>query len=214
MDYKQANSLLLALLLWNPFMLLLLTRSIAATFVTVFIVLVIAYFVSRSKSLYLKAWAFNLCAIVSISLHAEVLFRSFLSDVNIPNLYEIHGKYYFNKPFLNKEFRTSEYMSTYKTNCQGYRMAELSNAYDTLKACDWLFVGDSFTQGAQIDYDELFTTRLFSSFPNKIIVNAGISGAGLYDELNYFKDKGKELQPKVVFLQIGVFNDFFNPSLT
>lgn len=210
MDYKQANSLLLALLLWNPFMLLLLTRSIAATFVTVFIVLVIAYFVSRSKSLYLKAWAFNLCAIVSISLHAEVLFRSFLSDVNIPNLYEIHGKYYFNKPFLNKEFRTSEYMSTYKTNCQGYRMAELSNAYDTLKACDWLFVGDSFTQGAQIDYDELFTTRLFSSFPNKIIVNAGISGAGLYDELNYFKDKGKELQPKVVFLQIGVFNDFFN----
>ena len=32
----------------------------------------------------------------------------------------------------------------------------------------------------------------------------------LYDELNYFKDKGKKLSPKVVFLQIGAFNDFMN----
>lgn len=210
MNYKQTNCLLLTLLLWNPLMLLLLTRSWIASTVTISIILISAYLISNSKSLYLKVWAFNLCAITSIGFHTELLFREFLADKNIPNLYNIHGKYYFNKPFLDREFHTNEYVSTYKTNCQGYRMDNLTNAYDTVKACDWLFIGDSFTQGAQVNYSDLYTTLLFRNFPNKTIVNAGISGAGLYDELNYFKDKGKELRPKVVFLQIGVFNDFFN----
>lgn len=170
----------------------------------------ISYMVSISESLRVKVWAFNLCALLSIAFHSELLFREFLSDKDVPNLYELHDKYYFNKPFLDKEFRTNEYVSSYKTNCQGYRIDELSNAYDSIKTCDWLFIGDSFTQGAQVNYDDLYTTQLFRKFPDKIIVNAGISGAGLYDELNYFKDKGKDLKPKVVFLQIGVFNDFFN----
>lgn len=210
MKSKQTICILLTLLLWNPLLLLLLTRSWITTLVATILVFSIAFLVSRNESLRLKAWAFNLCALSSIALHAELLFREFLSDKNIPNLYEIHGKYYFNKPFLDREFRTNEYISHYKTNCQGYRMDETSNANDTLMQCDWLFVGDSFTQGAQVNYNELYTSLLFSHFPSKVIVNAGISGAGLYDELNFFRDKGKHLSPKVVFLQIGVFNDFFN----
>lgn len=188
----------------------MLSKSWVATLVITALLVFVALFVSKSKCLRLKVWAFNLCAISSIALHSELLFREFNSGRNIPNLYELHGNYYFNKPYLQKEFRTNEYVSSYKTNCQGYRMDDLSNADDTIKNCDWLFIGDSFTQGAQVNYSELFTTRLFSSFPNKIIVNGGISGAGLYDELNFFRDKGKQLSPNVVFLQIGVFNDFFN----
>lgn len=207
---KQANCVLLALLMWNPLMLLLLTKSWGITAVITIAVIAISYMVSISESLRVKVWAFNLCALSSIAFHSELLFREFLSDKDVPNLYELHDKYYFNKPFLDKEFRTNEYVSSYKTNCQGYRIDELSNAYDSIKTCDWLFIGDSFTQGAQVNYDDLYTTQLFRKFPDKIIVNAGISGAGLYDELNYFKDKGKDLKPKVVFLQIGVFNDFFN----
>lgn len=210
MTGNRLNILLWTLLLLNPLVLLLLSRSIGLTAVLVAVALTAGYLLSRSNSLRLKVWAFNLCAILSICLHGELLFREFLSDKNIPNLYELHGKYYFNKPYLDREFRTNEYVSTYKTNCQGYRMDDLSNVNDTLKTCDWLFIGDSFTQGAQVNYNELYTTHLYNAFPNKIIVNAGISGAGLYDELNYFRDKGKELKPKVVFLQIGVFNDFFN----
>lgn len=207
---KQTNCVLLALLLWNPLMLLLLTKSWSITAIITIAVIVISYMVSTSESLRVKVWAFNLCALSSIAFHSELLFREFLSDKDVPNLYELHGKYYFNKPFLDKEFRTNEYVSTYKTNCQGYRIDYLSNAYDTIRKCDWLFIGDSFTQGAQVNYKDLYTTQLFRKFPDKTIVNAGISGAGLYDELNYFKDKGKRLSPKVVFLQIGVFNDFFN----
>lgn len=207
---KQTNCVLLALLMWNPLMLLLLTKSWGITAIITIVVIVISFMVSTSGSLRVKVWAFNLCALSSIAFHSELLFREFLSDKNVPNLYELHGKYYFNKPFLDKEFRTEEYVSSYKTNCQGYRIDKLSNAYDSIKSCDWLFIGDSFTQGAQVNYNDLYTTQLFRNFPNKVIVNAGISGAGLYDELNYFKDKGKKLSPKVVFLQIGVFNDFFN----
>lgn len=210
MKTRQTNCILWALLLWNPLLLLMLSKSWVATLVITALLVFVALFVSKSKCLRLKVWAFNLCAISSIALHSELLFREFNSGRNIPNLYELHGNYYFNKPYLQKEFRTNEYVSSYKTNCQGYRMDDLSNADDTIKNCDWLFIGDSFTQGAQVNYSELFTTRLFSSFPNKIIVNGGISGAGLYDELNFFKDKGKQLSPNVVFLQIGVFNDFFN----
>ena len=210
MQSKQANCVLLALLMLNPLMLLLLTKSWGITAIITIAVIAISFMVSTSESLRVKVWAFNLCALSSIAFHSELLFREFLSDKDIPNLYELHGNYYFNKSFLDKEFRTNEYLSSYKTNCQGYRIDELSNAYDSIKTCDWLFIGDSFTQGAQVNYNDLYTTQLFRNFPNKIIVNAGISGAGLYDELNYFKDKGKDLKPKVVFLQIGVFNDFFN----
>lgn len=207
---KQTNCILLALLMWNPLMLLLLTKSWGITAMVTIAVVAISFMVSTSPNLRVKVWAFNLCALSSIAFHSELLFREFLSDKDVPNLYELHGKYYFNKPFLDKEFRTNEYVSSYKTNCQGYRIDNLSNAYDSIKTCDWLFIGDSFTQGAQVNYEDLYTTQLFRSFPDKTIVNAGISGAGLYDELNYFKDKGKDLKPKVVFLQIGVFNDFFN----
>ena len=206
---QQANCILLALLMWNPLMLLLLTKSWGFTVIITIAVIAVSFRVSTSESLRIKVWAFNLCALSSIAFHSEVLFREFLPDKNVPNLYELHGKYYFNKPFLDKEFRTNEYVSSYKTNCHGYRIDKLSNAYDSIKACDWLFIGDSFTQGAQVNYEDLYTTRLYRNFPDKTIVNAGISGAGLYDELNYFKDKGKDLKPKVVFLQIGVFNDFF-----
>lgn len=210
MSSKQTNLLLLTLLMWNPLMLLLLSRSMLVSFTVLSSLLIAAYGVSKSQSFRVKVWAFNIGALISISCHGELLFREFLPDKSIPNLYELHGKYYFNKPFLDREFRTDEYVSRYKTNCQGYRMDDLSNASDSLKSCDWLFIGDSFTQGAQVNYDELYTTQLYKRFPDKIIINAGISGAGLYDELNYFRDKGKYLSPKVVFLQIGVFNDFFN----
>lgn len=210
MSLKQKNSIIWALLLWNPLLILMLSRSVIISISIIIFVIILAYVISKSRNFRLKVWAFNLCAISSIALHSELLFREFYNKKNIPNLYELHGRYYFNKPFLNQEFRTSEYVSIYKTNCQGYRMDVLSNANDTIKNCDWLFIGDSFTQGAQVNYNELYTSMLFANFPNQIIINGGISGAGLYDELNYFKDKGKKLSPKLVFLQIGVFNDFFN----
>ena len=196
------------LLLWNPITLSILLKSIGWGVLISLTVVIIGLLISKCKSLRLKVWTFNIAAILSVAYHAELLFIQFGGDKNIPNLYEIHDNFYFNKPYLEQQFDDDEYTALYRTNCQGYRIDKLTNADDSIKACDWLFIGDSFTQGGQVDYDQLFTTLVYKRFPNKVVVNAGISGAGVYEELNYYKNMGRKLRPKKVFLQLGVFNDF------
>lgn len=83
--------------------------------------------ISRVRSLRLKVWAFNLAAIASILFHAEVIFTMVYAYKEIPNLYELHGKYYFNKPYLDQQFNDPEFVTRYKTNCQGYRVDDLSS---------------------------------------------------------------------------------------
>lgn len=198
------------LFLWNPITLSILLKSIGWGIVISLVVIIIGLLISYSKTLRLKVWVFNIAAILSVAYHAELLFIQFGGDRNIPNLYETHSKFYFNKPYLEQQFEDDEYVAYYRTNCQGYRIDKLTNADDSIKACDWLFIGDSFTQGGQVDYEQLFTTLVYKRFPNKVIVNAGISGAGVYEELNYYKSMGRSLRPKKVFLQLGVFNDFLD----
>lgn len=182
-------------------------------FIAVFItlcVLLIAFAIYPLNQYRLKIWLFNVCAIVSVLLHSEIIFSLVYTDRVTPNLYKLCGKYYFNKPYLSQMFNSPEFVSIYKTNSQGYRIDELTRSDHVVSKCDWLFIGDSFTQGAQVNYSELFSTLMYRTNPDKIIINAGISGAGLYDELNFFKSKGSKLKPEVVFLQVGSFNDFIN----
>lgn len=168
------------------------------------------FYVAKIKTFRLVVWLFNIFAIIGITLNAELIFRSLYFNRSVPNIYEIRYNYYFNKPLLNQKFDDEEFNSRYITNRQGYRIDFLSNEYDSLRQCDWLFIGDSFTQGAQVNYDEMFSSLLYKDFPDKIIVNAGMSGAGLYESLNYLKDEGVKLKPKRIILQIGTFNDFYN----
>jgi hypothetical protein len=111
---------------------------------------------------------------------------------------------------LNQIFEDKEYKTRYITNYQGYRIQNEIDQLTKVDSCDWLFLGDSFTQGAQVDYEDLFTTQLYKKFPDKIILNAGISGFSIVDEYNYYKSEGFKLNPKKVILQICIFNDFMN----
>lgn len=210
MDMKWHKPILFTLVFFNPIVLLILFKSYWIAILMPLIIAVGGYYLSRLTNLRIIVWAFNIFAIIGIGLNAELVFRSLYADKNVPNIYEVRGNYYFNKPNLNQRFDDEEFNSRYLTNIQGYRMDESSNPYDTIKGCDWLFIGDSFTQGAQVNYDELFSTLLYRDFPDKTIINAGMSGAGLYESLNYLKDEGKRLKPKRIFLQIGAFNDFYN----
>lgn len=198
------------LLLWNPVVLWLYFKSMVIAFIITITVIIVGIIVALQRSFRLKVWLFNLAAICSILFQSEVIFTKVYENKNIPNLYSLSESYYFNKPFLDQTFNDVEFVSRYRTNSQGYRIDNLTQPDYELKECDWMFIGDSFTQGAQVDYQDLFSTLLYKSNPDKVIVNAGISGAGIYEELNYFKDKGAFLKPKVVFLQIGSFNDFMN----
>lgn len=207
---KWLKSILFAFIFFNPIVLLILFKSYWIAILVPLLIIVGGYYASKIKTFRITVWLFNIFAIIGIALNAELVFRSLYSNKNVPNIYEARGKYYFNKPFLNQKFDDEEFNSRYVTNCQGYRIDLLSNPEDSLKRCDWLFIGDSFTQGAQVNYDEMFSSIIYRDFPDKTIVNAGMSGAGLYESLNYLKDEGKKLKPKRVILQIGTFNDFYN----
>lgn len=206
-----SNPILIAALLANPITLLLLTGSwfwsLFIPFVAICITILTFSFNNKFR---LKVWWFNILAIFAICYNGELIFRTFYSQKDIPLLYEAHDGYYFNLPNLSETFVNEEFQSSYHTNCEGYRMPASGNAQKRISECDWLFIGDSFTQGAQVEYEDLFTSQLNRAYPDKIIVNAGISGAGIYELASYLEDEGIKLKPKRVFLQLGVFNDFFD----
>ncbi len=87
---------------------------------------------------------------------------------------------------------------------------KLQTAKKIIRSVIGLFLGDSYTQGAQVNFEDLFTSILYRDFPDKIIINAGVSGFGLPEIYDYYKEEGKKLNPKVVFVQICNFNDFMN----
>ncbi|MFA5528715.1 MAG: SGNH/GDSL hydrolase family protein, partial [Peptostreptococcales bacterium] len=193
----------------NPITLYLLIGHLLLSLVIPFGLVLITLSISRHPFLSrIQLYFFNLVVIIGIFYHAELIFRMSFPERDIPNLYEIRGKYYFNKPYLHENFNDEEYFSTYITNRQGFRISEKENPDDTIDECDWLFLGDSFTQGAQVNYTDLYTTKTYQYFPDKIILNAGISGYSIVDALNYYISEGHKLKPSKVFLQVCIFNDF------
>lgn len=153
---------------------------------------------------------FNLILVISFLINAEAVFTFRFSEHIIEDLYSVRDKYYFNRPFLNQTFRDKEFVVQYKTNAQGYRIGAEDESETTVNRADWLFIGDSYTQGAQVQFEELYTSKLYNFFSSKIIVNAGISGMGIADEYHYYINEGVNLRPQKVFLQICNFNDFMN----
>jgi len=195
----------------NPITIYFLTdKFLLSILITVFLI-IICFFIHKYHSLTrIQLYYFNLIIIIGILSHAELIFRIKFTDRQIPILYEIRGQYYFNKPYLKQNFFDQEYSSIYNTNKQGFRISSHQGEDDSIKECDWLFLGDSYTQGAQVNYEELFTTKAYKYFPDKIILNVGISGYSIVDAFNYYISEGYKLKPSRVFLQICIFNDFMN----
>lgn len=212
-NYAFLKIAVLPVLLFNPVILYLLTKSVLASLITPIFAIAIAYF-STSFSSFLKVFTINILVLVSILIHAEVLFRFGFPDYIIENLYEIRNGFYFNKPNLVEDIQDKEYRVLYKTNVQGFRMPASINQDKEINRCDWLFIGDSFTQGAQVEFRNLFTSQTYRSHPDKVIVNAGISGFGILDELRYYEREGYKLMPRKVILQLCSFNDFMKVKIS
>jgi len=208
---KNVILILLSLFLINPVVLFLISGSIYfSVFCPLILISVVLFLWNKPRWKILSVILFNLIFVISLLIHSEAVFTFRFGEYIIEDLYDIKSKYYFNRPYLNQTFRDKEFVVQYNTNSQGYRIGSEDDAEVTVNKADWLFIGDSYTQGAQVQFEELFTAKLFNYFPNKIIVNAGISGMGIADEYNYFINEGKDLKPKKVFLQICNFNDFMN----
>lgn len=155
-------------------------------------------------------YAVNFLVVGFVLLHAEYGFRTFLPDHVVPNIYRQGDGYFFNLPFLRLTFEDEEYRAVYVTNVQGIRIGEVTDPGRAIEKADWVFVGDSFTQGAQVPFDALYTSRLYKTFTDRIIVNLGASGLGVAQELSLYRALGARLKPSTVFLQISPFNDFMN----
>lgn len=208
---KRINLLLLVLLLINPVIIFLLSESIWLSVLLPFTVIAFSIVLSENEKLNAidTIW-FNVLLVASFFLHAEAIFTFSFPEYIIEDLYSLKKNYYFNRPYLDKTFRDKEYLVQYKTNAQGFRIGAEDDSDVTVEKADWLFIGDSYTQGAQVEYEELYTSKLFEEFPDKIIVNSGISGLGIADEYYYYISEGKKLKAKKVFLQICNFNDFMH----
>ncbi len=202
---------LTSIIIANPVVFFLLFNNlfvIITCLLLVFLILFVLFFYIKSK---IPFFVFlNLFVSISIIFSFEVIFKFVFSEYNIENWYIIKGKYYFNKSYLNRTINDKEYSCKYLTNQQGFRIGSRNNPNIYLDKCDWLFLGDSYTQGAQVDFEFLYSSILYKYFPNKIIINAGISGFGIGEEYNYYINEGKKLQANKVFLQICNFNDFYN----
>lgn len=170
---------------------------------------VIALAARRSRTV-MAVVAFNAIAIASVALHVEVFLRIARPDMVIRNLYAIRDGYYVNEPLLDERFTTQEYSSSYRTNVQGLRISSGHDPNREVKTADWLVMGDSFTQGAQVDFEKMYSTLLYRRFPDKVVVNAGVSGLGLGQEYNFFASEARALSPRLVILQLGSFNDFMS----
>jgi lysophospholipase L1-like esterase len=165
---------------------------------------------TRNASELVRAYTMNFVVLAALLGHAEVLFRHAFPELVIDNLYTIERGYYFNKPRLQKRFLDKEYAVDYRTNHQGIRIARHHDPDTTIERADWLFLGDSYTQGAQVDFEDLYTSRLYQHFPDTIILNTGVSGLGIAQEDALYRNWGHTFQPDGVFLQICSFNDFMN----
>jgi Tol biopolymer transport system component len=150
----------------------------------------------------------NLLAIAGIFTHAELLVRYRFADYVMEDLYRIRDGYYVNRPELRSHLDDKEFSVDYLTNAKGFRIGYSQQVEISYDKIDWLFLGDSYTQGAQVEFEDLYTTQLYRQFPDRIVANAGISGWGIPEELNYFESEGREHDPEIVFVQVSNFNDF------
>ena len=201
---------LTALLVGNPIILYLLTERL---WISLFVLVVSFILVSmlegqRSSRPWMHVYGMNALVLAALMLHAETLFKFGFPEYHIENLYDLKSGYYFNKPHLKQNFQDKEFDVDYVTNADGLRIGAGVNPEKRFTKADWLFIGDSFTQGAQVEFEDLFTTQLYRQFPDRIIINAGISGFGIAEEYQYYLDEGHRYGAEKVFLQLCNFNDF------
>jgi lysophospholipase L1-like esterase len=97
-------------------------------------------------------------------------------------------------------------------NAYGYRgkVYDLRRTPGSLRV---LALGDSFTEGAQVGEEELFTSKLESADPRLEVINTGVGGYGTIQEYLYLISEGLQFHPDLVLLMV-FENDFTDNNLS
>ncbi|MBL8900447.1 MAG: hypothetical protein JNM84_22650 [Planctomycetes bacterium] len=99
-------------------------------------------------------------------------------------------KRYPNEHGAKPHFRTNEY---------GHRNARLAKERAPGRK-RILVLGDSFTEAVQVEEAESFPVLLERALPNVEVLNSGVGGWGTVQQLLYFEQVGRELEPDLVLL--------------
>lgn len=65
-----------------------------------------------------------------------------------------------------------------------------------------LVLGDSYTFGPYLDNHDTYPALLDEKYPDKEIINAGISGYTITDEVSLFLERAKYTEPDIIILQV------------
>ena len=102
----------------------------------------------------------------------------------------------------------------YANTAQGFRQSSNTTAKDQSDVI--LFLGDSFTEAAQVEaqdtFVELTAATLNAAGKTVLAVNAGVSGYGTDQQLITYLNKGRALKPKLVVLAFCTGNDVSDNS--
>jgi GDSL-like Lipase/Acylhydrolase family len=107
-------------------------------------------------------------------------------------------------PFTKTRTTTTEYDVAIETNYAGFRDVEHSNGSLPRMAV----LGDSFVFGSGVAFDDIFTSRLETLFPNPVAVhNFGVSGSGPLNVRYLWRDHAAAIHPDIVMVALFAGND-------
>jgi len=102
-------------------------------------------------------------------------------------------------PSVNQVRLYQELAYHIETNSYGFRMSKPITQDNSSVV---LMLGDSFTFGTGVNTVEAYPNILNQLFTDSLIVNAGLPGAGLEDELMIYRKFILAVKPQVVILQV------------
>ena len=100
--------------------------------------------------------------------------------------------------------------SAYRSNSQGFRSNSEFDLTDRRKKI--VLVGDSFTFGAGVEYDETYGARLESQLTNSVVYNLAMPGFGIDQMWLSVRHQALALRPSLII--VGFIDDDFDRSMT
>lgn len=164
--------------------------------------------------LFLAKWFLRLAVVILIVILIETFTRAYvLSQYDINNWgFNLggYGDLIPNKNFIATENPNLPYHVV--TNSFGLRNIEETKLIKDAGTIRILAVGDSFTLGPYVNNQDTYPAKLEKYLRKEgvkvEVLNAGVSGYTLKDELEYLEEKGLALKPDLIIL--GVYENDLN----
>jgi len=157
---------------------------------------------------YKKNWIYNLPSDTHMTRLGHALIADYLQSwlrkksevfsraTESIELYELKGPH---APSVNQVRFYQELAYHIETNRHGFRMSTPITQSDNNIV---LILGDSFTFGTGVNTTEAYPDLLNQLFTDTLIVNGGLPGAGLGDELMIYREFILGIKPQLVILQV------------